>query len=309
MWTSPVRTESRELLAVGIFGCKSRLGDRIEILLRRGRTFSPRASAAGVAASAIALSGLMLAGSLAPRWIAFAQAMPRPSFEVASVKPGNPSNPRVSYSVDPGGRFIAINITLRTLIGFAHGVRSMGGPSWLDSQKYDIEAKPDAAFARNPDPANSAQLRLMLQSLLEERFRLTLHRETREEHVYTLAKAKGGIKLVEPADAEVKDDKRGIMAAPGGVRGVAAPMSNLTGLLSQQLRRLVIDRTGLTGKYDFELRWTPDTAHHAESNNDAPSDGPSLFTAVQEQLGLELESAKAPVEFLVIDHVEKPDAN
>jgi uncharacterized protein (TIGR03435 family) len=304
-----MRTESRELPAVGIFGGKSRLGDRIEMLLHRGRTFSPQVSAIGVAASAVVLGALMLGGSLAPRWIAFAQALPRPSFEVASVKPGNPGNPRVSYSVDPGGRFIAVNITLRTLIGFAHGVRTVGGPSWLDSQKYDIEAKPDAAFARNPDPANSPQLRLMLQSLLEDRFRLTHHRETREEQVYTLAIAKGGTKLVEPTDAEVKDPKRGIMPGPGGVRGVAAPISNLTGLLSQQLGRTVIDRTGLTGKYDFELKWTPDTAPRVESNNEAPSDGPSLFTAVQEQLGLRLESAKAPVEFLVIDHVEKRDAN
>jgi uncharacterized protein (TIGR03435 family) len=99
------------------------------------------------------------------------------------------------------------------------------------------------------------------------------------------------------------------MPGPGGVRGAAAPISNLTGLLSQQLGRTVIDRTGLTGKYDFVLKWTPDTAYHVESDNDGPPDGPSLFTAVQEQLGLRLESAKAPVEFLVIDHVEKPDAN
>jgi uncharacterized protein (TIGR03435 family) len=306
-----MRTKSRELLAVGIFGSKSSLAERIEILLRRGRTFSPRTSASGVAASALVLSGLMLAGSLAPRWIAFAQAPARPAFEVASVKPGNPNNPRVSYGVDPGGRFTAINVTLKTLIGFAYDVgphRTLG-PGWIDSQKYDIEAKPDAAFARNPDPGNSLQLRLMLQSLLEERFRLTFHTETREEQVYTLAIAKGGIKLVEPTDAEVKDPKRGIMPGPGGVRGVAAPISNLTGLLSQQLGRLVIDRTGLTGKYDFELKWTPDTAYHVESNNDGPPDGPSLFTAVQEQLGLRLESAKAPVEFLAIDHVEKPDAN
>jgi uncharacterized protein (TIGR03435 family) len=306
-----MRTESRELLAVGVFGGKSNLGDRIEMLLRRGRTFSPRASAVGVVTSALVLGALMLAGSLAPRWIAFAQAPVRPSFEVASIKPGNPNNPRVSYGVDPGGRFTAINITLRTLIDFAYevGPHRTLGPGWINSQKYDIEAKPDAAFARSPDPGNSPQLRLMLQSLLEERFRLTFHTESREEQVYILAMAKGGAKLVESTDAEVKDPKRGIMPGTGGVRGVAAPISTLTGLLSQQLGRLVMDRTGLTGKYDFQLKWTPDTAYHAESNNDAPSDGPSLFTAVQEQLGLWLESAKAPVEFLVIDHVEKPDAN
>jgi uncharacterized protein (TIGR03435 family) len=299
-----MRTESREMLAVGIFGAKSRIGDRIELLLRRGRTFSSRASATGIVASISLLSCVTLAGSLAPRWIAFAQEQPGPVFEVASVKPGNPNNPRVSYFVDPGGRFIAINITLKTLIGFAHHVgpnRMAGGPGWLDSAKFDIEARPGAAFARIPEPAGSEQIPLMLQSLLADRFKLALHRETREEQVYTLALAKSGVKLRESTDAEAEDPHRGIMPAPSGVRGMAAPIGVLAGLLSGQLGRPVIDKTGLTGKYDFELKWTPDNAP-------AP-DGPSLFTAVQEQLGMRLESVKSPVEVVVIDHVEKPDAN
>src|SRR5580692_6531060 len=113
MRSNPMRTESRDLLAVGILGSrsrgsKSRIGDRIEILLRRGRTFSPRVSAGGVAVSTVVLGGLMLGGSLAPRWIAFAQQQPRPSFEVASVKPSNPNNPQVCVCVEPPGRFFSI---------------------------------------------------------------------------------------------------------------------------------------------------------------------------------------------------------
>jgi hypothetical protein len=117
-----MRTESRELLAVGILGGKSRIGDRIEILLRRGRTFSPRTSAGSVLASAVVLSGLMLAGSLAPRWIAFAQEQPRPSFEVASVKPGDSLDQRVGIHLLPGGRFATTNATLKILVAFAYDV-------------------------------------------------------------------------------------------------------------------------------------------------------------------------------------------
>jgi hypothetical protein len=111
-----MRTESRELLAVGIFGGKSRIGDRIELLLRRGRTFSPRASTADVAAGTVVLCGLMLACSFFPRWIAFAQAPARPSFEVASVKPGDPNSRQFGYRQPPGGRYVATNVSLKNLI-------------------------------------------------------------------------------------------------------------------------------------------------------------------------------------------------
>ena len=299
-----------DLLASGIFGRGSRLGDRIETLLRRGREFSPRASLTRVALSGVVLLGFVIAGSLAPRWIAFAQQPARPSFEVASVKPSVPRTAHFSL-LELGGRFTTTNTTLKMLIGFAYDVRDYqiaGGPNWLDSAKYNVEAKPDV-----PRPAehNAARMRLMAQSLLAERFKLAIHRETKELPVYDLVVAKGGPKLKKAANTAEASGRRG----RGLLTGVAADMPLLVNQLSQQLGRSVIDKTGLTGKYDFKLEWTPDPGElrFPAGGPDAPPppdlSGPSIFTAVQEQLGLKLESVKGPVEILVIDHAEKPDAN
>ena len=315
-----MQTESRELLAVGIFGCKSSIGDRIEMLLRRGRTFSPRASANSVTASAIVLGALMLAGSLAPRWIAFAQQQPRPSFEVASVKPGNPDNPQVCVCVEPPVRFFSINATLKMLIVDAYNVRNhqiSGGPNWLDSAKFNIEARMPRA---TPIPAEldgpPQILRLMEQSLLAERFKLAVHRETREEQVYELVIDKGGPKLKESTDTLRSGVPQGIgFNGRGHLTGAAAHMSLFANGLSQVLGRTVIDKTGLTGRYDFTLEWAPDTGLPGARPDgpDAPPppdpNSPSIFTAIREDLGLRLQSASGPVEIIVIDHVEKPDAN
>jgi len=295
-----MRTESRELLAVGIFGGKSRIGDRIEMLLRRGRTFSPRASTTGVAASTIVLCGLMLAGSLTPRWIAFAQTPARPSFEVASVKPGDPNNRQFGYRQPPGGRYIATNVSLKNLISSAYGVpgpRMSGGPSWLASDRFTIEAK--AAEPLPPWPESNAQLSLMLQSLLEDRFKLAVHWETKEAAVYDLVVARGGPR-VKQADAA---ESSGFGMEQGRIRSMALPLGYLASNLADLLGRPVVDKTGLAGKYSYTLAYTPDDAPPADAN------GPSIFTALQEQLGLKLESTKGPVEFLVIDRAEKPDAN
>jgi uncharacterized protein (TIGR03435 family) len=281
-----------------MLGGKSHIGDRIEILLRRGRTFSPRVSAAGVAASTLVLGGLMLATSLAPRWIAFAQA-PWLSFEVASVKPSGP-NDHLMFRLQPGGRYIATGLTLKTLISNAYGVpefRISGGPGWRDSDKFNIEAK--VGIALPPWPDSNKQLSLMLQSLLAERFKLALHRETREEPVYELVAAKGGAKL-KTAKA---DESAGFEMDTGRIHSMAVPLEYLATNLAYLLGRTVIDKSGLAGKYSFTVRYTPDDAPPADTN------GPSLFTALQDQLGLKLESSKGPVELLVIDHVEKPDAN
>ena len=306
-----MRIESRELLAVGIFGGKSHLGDRIEMLLRRGRTFSPRASAIGVATSAVVLGALMLAGSLAPRWIAFAQQQPRPSFEVASVKPADP-NSRPGGVEFGLGRFSATNYPLYKLIGWAYDARDhqiSGGPNWLASTNFSIEAKLDSAIPIPPGLAGSQPVRLMLQSLLAERFKLAVHKETREEQVYELVPDKGGSKLKE---VTVPGQLR---MGRGELTGKGAPVLFLVNQLSQQLGRSVVDKTGLTGRYDFTLKWTPDPGGlavvHDGPNAPPPADpaGPSIFTAVQEDLGLRLQSTRGPVEVFVIDHVEKPDAN
>lgn len=150
--------------------------------------------------------------------------------------------------------------------------------------------------AKPESPASEDQLKLMLQTLLADRFRLVLHRETKQLPVYELIVAKGGPKLKESAeDAStfLHTDAKSITAAK-----VAMPM--FVKLLSQQMGRSVLDKTGLSENYDFKLEWTPDEAN---------GDGPSIFTAIQEQLGLKLEPSKGPVEVLVIDHAEKPSEN
>ena len=311
-----MRIESRELLAVGIFG-RSLLGDRIETLLRRGREFSPRASVGRVIASSAALLAFVFAGSLAPRWIAFAQQTPRPEFEVASVKPADANDQRFFVGSQPGGKFNA-NANLKLLIGVAYDVRNhqiSGGPNWIDSAKFEIEARAESSAALPPGPAGGAQMRLMLQSLLAGRFKLTLHRETRQEQVYELVVAKGGSKLKEAADTG-KDGPQGMRMGRGQLTGTAAPIGILVNVLSQQLGRSVIDKTGLNGKYNFSLTYTPEPGQggpFGPPGPDAPPppdpNGPSIFTAIQEQLGLRLESTKGPVDMLVIDHAEKPDAN
>jgi uncharacterized protein (TIGR03435 family) len=313
--TSPMRSGSRELLAVGIFGTGSKLGDRIEMLLRRGREFSPHASWKRVASSGLVLLGFVILGALAPRWIAFAQQPDRPSYEVASVKPGDPNDRQVRVA-GQGGRFTVANASLKMLIGLAYGVQDhqiSGGPNWLDSEKYNIEAKIDSAAVTAPGPDSAGRMLLMIQSLLGERFKLTVHRESKEEQVYELVVAKGGSKLKE---ADTGKQGRGARRpGRGQLTSMGAPISSLVNALSQQLGRSVIDKTGLTGGYDFELKWTPDPGETAGlfGGPDAPPppdpNGPSIFTALQEQLGLRLESAEGPVEILVIDHAEKPDAN
>jgi uncharacterized protein (TIGR03435 family) len=315
-----MRTESREMLAVGILGGKSRgfesrLGDRIQILLRRGRTFSPRASAAGVAASTVILGGLMFSGSLAPRWIAFAQEQPRASFEIASVKPTPAARRGFDFGTYfrslPGGRFSAENVPLGMLITKAYGVDSnrIVGGNWLrfGGETYDIEAKADdhdprfkTAEAAGP-AAQQALTDSMLRSLLEDRFKLAVHRETKETSGYALVVAKGGPKLKKATEARPEDGS--ISAGRGRLTGQRAPLSMLAAQLTRAAGRTVTDETGLEGEFDFNLEWTPE-----ETPTDL-SAAPSLFTAIQEQLGLRLEARREKTGILVIDHVEKPDAN
>jgi uncharacterized protein (TIGR03435 family) len=243
------------------------------------------------------------------------QSAPRPAFEVASIKPGDPNSQMFRIGSMPGGRFAANNASLKLLIQTAYDVRShqiSGGPNWLDSAKFDIEAKSDSAAPIPAGPAGGPQMRLMLQSLLEERFKLKLHRESKEEPVYELVVAKGGPKLQQAADS-LKQQQRGLQMRRGQLTGTAAPMSILVSQLSQQLGRSVIDKTGLTGQYDFDLKWTPEFGQSQGGPADAgpppDSPGPSIFTALQEQLGLKLESTKSQVDVLVVDHAEQPSEN
>jgi bla regulator protein BlaR1 len=279
-----------EALASGIFGGGSRLGERIEMLLERGRVFSPRASMSRVAASVVALLGCTIAGALAPRWIAFAQ---RQEFEAATVKPGDPDIHGTMTSTPPG-KLVMKNITLREAVRMAYHLNEpelFGGPKWVDTEHFDIEGKTASPVPRD-------QIMQMLQSLLADRFKVKVHRETRELPVYALTIAKNGPKLPTAATPD-----GGISSAPRNVTAKGAMIDTLVRMLGDLLMRPVLNRTGLEGIYNIRLDFAPLEG----VGDDTPA--PSLFTAIQEQLGLKLEATKGPVEVLVIDSAEKPDAN
>ena len=302
--------EHRELLALGVFGRGSRLGDRIATLLERGRVFSPRVARARVALCGVALGACALVTTLAPRAFAFAQ---QPRFEVASVKPNKSGEQRWITPPPSGGRYAATNVALQLLVVNAYGLPSYqisGAPSWFNSDRFDVEGKA-------PGNPPREQMMLMVQSLLADRFKLAVHRETREAPVFELVVARGGIKFREGKCVGEPSFANPCGGFSVGLRGVMAgrevEIGQLAGNLGTLLSRKVLDKTGLTGKYDFDLTWTPDgSTLRGPGDPDTPPpdpNGPSIFTAVQEQLGLELKSAKGPVEILLIDHVEKPDSN
>lgn len=256
----------------------------------------------------------------------------KPQFEVASIKQGSLGLPGGWIRMEPGGRLFRVtNMTLKELIQRAYSVdpfQVSGGPAWVDSARYDVNATSEK-------PSKPPEIRVMLQSLLADRFQLTIHRETRELPVYALVLAKKdgklGPSLTQPKEgacieydpahpppitATVCGTTR-FNPSHGWLTIVRQPFDSLTKTLREVLGRAVIDKTGLTGNFDIHLEWTPDPNEVARLlavlppgvPNPPPSDGPSIFVAVQEQLGLKLESQKGPVEVLVIDRAEKPSEN
>jgi uncharacterized protein (TIGR03435 family) len=248
-------------------------------------------------------------------------------FEVASVKPAQSVSGRFTMNGGPGtsdpGRISYTNIVLRRVLLSAYEVKNyqISGPNWLDTLRFDITAKV-------PDGTTKDQLQSMLRNLLNTRFKMQVHRESKEVPIYALLGAKGGLKIraaVEDAalagkpsedqlaqiqSAEGKDGFPTLsLRAPGlvietkGGRGRVtakeAPMTKLADLLSGQVGRPVVDMTGLAGNYSFVVYFTPEGPSSADGSE------PSIFGALQEQLGLRLEARKGPVELLVIDHAEK----
>jgi uncharacterized protein (TIGR03435 family) len=249
-----------------------------------------------------------------------AASAPLPQFDVISVKP-NKTTPGGAYGLVTtqftADGFRGANVPVHTLIQQAYGLREgqvVDEPAWVKTEVFDIEAKvagPDiAAFTK----LNFDQRQAMFQQILTERFKLVAHRETRELPVYALSVAKGGPKFKEsPPDPNMIPGGKGpgnFNMGMGRISAYGTAIPYFASMLSRQLGRAIVDRTGLTGNYDFTLRWTPDDAPPPLLNGAPdPSPPPDIFTAVQEQLGLKLESAKAPVDVLVIDHIERPSEN
>jgi uncharacterized protein (TIGR03435 family) len=252
---------------------------------------------------AMTLAKLVLLLFLATR-LTCAQTPTPPAFEVATIKPAAPSpDGHTHINYPPNNRFSATNITLLTLMQWAYGMperQILEGPSWLSSTRFDIQAEADLGDrmkSLTSEQGNELKRR-MVQALLVDRFQLKLHTETRTLPAYDLVVAKGGTKL-QPSQSNGKSFGIGRTHFEGqglGVTSIAEDLSKITG-------RVVVDKTSLTGRYDFKLLWTADDAPATDG------DPPTLFTAIQEQLGLKLESAKEPVPVLVIDHVDQPSPN
>jgi uncharacterized protein (TIGR03435 family) len=250
------------------------------------------------------------------------------AFEVASVKPNKSADPGGSFGGRPGGQLIVRNYTLRDIIRNTYGLQSfqiVGGPDWIDSDRFDIVAK--AA-----DDAPQARMMLMVQTLLADRFKLAVHTETRDIPIYGLvmarndgrpgpqlrpaavdcaalmAAARGGGAPI-PRGAPGERPICGMQTAPGRMRAGGYALPDVARNLSNFTGRMVVDKTGLDGAFDLDLTWTPDQIPQGPLPPGAPAidpNGPSIFTAVQEQLGLKLEAQKGPVELLVIDRAEQP---
>jgi uncharacterized protein (TIGR03435 family) len=228
------------------------------------------------------------------------QTAAAPRFEVASIRPANPA-PGFSSGIKTGhGRLTADNVTLKRCIIGAYGVgpnQVVGGPDWLDTDRFEIAAKAD-------QPVGDHALMAMLQSLLAERFKLALHRETRQIHAYVVEVAKSGPKL-EKGDGKGSTTQNG----RGLIDAANISMDAFAQVLSRQMDLPVVNHTNLEGVFNLKLQWTPESVQLSKAAAGGTAEGPSIFTAIQEQLGLRLRAEKAPVEVLVIDHAERPGGN
>jgi uncharacterized protein (TIGR03435 family) len=254
-----------------------------------------------------------------------------PAFEAASVKPNRSGTPGMEIRVVPNGGFIGTNVPLRTLVRESFRVQDhqiVDLPSWADSERFDI-------VTRAPQTATPQQWQPMVQELLKERFSLTVRREMREMPIYIAERSRPDgtlgprLQATAPAAAEYcasqqlpagsrppADPARicGMRQSIGTIQGGNSVLVPLFRFVSQQAGRAIVDRTGLTGNFDFELRWTPDQFANRETpavvnGNTIDPGGPSLFTALQEQLGLKMNAQRGPVEMLVVERIERPTEN
>lgn len=249
-----------------------------------------------------------------------------PAFEVASIKPNKTGSNRVNIAPQPGGRFTATNVSAMDLIAIAYGTSGafpraniVGAPTWLGRDRFDIQAKAVGSPTQE-------EFALLLRSLLADRFRLTTHLETRERPIYTLVLGRkdrtlgAGLRPSALNCAGAPDSLPvgcEMVSVPGTLKALGTPMRALTRMLTSWVddHREVRDETGLTGTFDMEMTWTPTrmptvppdaSPELARALQSADPNGPSLFTALEEQLGLKLIAGKDRADVLVIDHIEPP---
>jgi len=246
-------------------------------------------------------------------------------FEVASIKPANPAecNDRLLRTYNAGG-LNATNVPIRALITMAYGIRDSqltGGPGWVGTDCYNVIAKPEKMEGAPTNVGASSityeqtdeqrkvrddLLKERVRNLLTERFGLQVRKEIREEQVYTLTVMKSGPRVTPNTTPGAR---QGLTMHPGRAQGFAAPMPMLAEDLADTLGRPVIDKTGLTGQYDWKLEWAWEAGTGGTEAPRQANAGPTIFTALQDQLGLKLESSKGPVDTYVIDHIDRPSEN
>jgi uncharacterized protein (TIGR03435 family) len=239
---------------------------------------------------------------------AAAQQSSAPRFEVTSVKPFTGPNSGSSGIKTSHGRLDATNVTLQRCIVGAWGVspsQLSGGPDWINTDRFDISAKADQPVA------DDSVFMLLLRGLLADRFRLVLHMESRPMQAYVLEVGKAGPNATGLRKTALQDSADSSSTTNGtntqtSITARKASMDLLAKILARELRQPVIDRTGLAGNFDFTLSWTPD---RMGATAPADSDLPTIFTAVQDQLGLRLRSEKLPIDVLVVDRAERPSGN
>jgi uncharacterized protein (TIGR03435 family) len=239
----------------------------------------------------------------------------KPEFTVATIKPSSPDAPRGGYGFR-GQDVTTTNVTVNWMIKLAYNVHARqieGGPAWLDSAKYDTVGRPDT-----PGQPSRDQMKLMIQKLLADRFQLKFHTEKRELPVYAMVVLKSGAKIVVSAGDPNAFPGIGFAQGPG-VLSLIGRNTTLDGvanaLQSNVLDKPVVNQTGLTGRYDFDLKFTPDPTQIANFGAGAPAAAadldapPDIFAAFTQQLGLKLESTKAAVDVMVIEKIERPSDN
>ena len=245
-----------------------------------------------------------------------------PAFEVASIKRNSSGDENFGFNVRPGGLMVAINVTPRQIVRVAYSMQNSsveGGPGWMDTEHYDITAK--AAEAATPD-----RMQLMLRTLLTDRFKLALHMDARDTPIFTLVRARDDGRLgpqLRPASVDCEAIRAaqargeaplasgdrpmcGGRARAGLITAGAVTMEQVARNMSGLVGRTVVDRTALQGLYDFDLKFVPEAERLAAAGDRAPAELPSIFVALEEQLGLKLEPGRAPVEVAVIDSIQRP---